>query len=129
MSKKQQRKNIIMTDNKENKKDFVVNIDELDIVAEDNEIPDVDKSDTDGILEKRETDSEQYDTIEEDFIKVGVAVTLNKSATKTITGLSIPSFAYRNSYRITKILPDRIIITAIGGRYAIAVKKTEVSKL
>lgn len=57
-------------------------------------------------------------------LKVGMTVKLKASATKTVTGLTIPAFAYRNIYKVSKILPSRILITA--GKYTIAVKSTDV---
>lgn len=57
-------------------------------------------------------------------IKVGTTVMLKNSVKTTVTGTPIPSYAYRNVYKVKKILPSRIILKA--GVYEIAVTKDDV---
>lgn len=57
-------------------------------------------------------------------IKVGTTVMLKNSVKTTVTGIPIPSYAYRNVYKVKKILPSRIILKA--GVYEIAVTKDDV---
>lgn len=44
--------------------------------------------------------------------KVGELVTIKETVTKTVVDTVIPVFAYKNIYKITKILEDRIIIAS-----------------
>lgn len=64
-------------------------------------------------------------------IKVGTRVKLKRTTKKTKTGCLIPQFAYRNTYKVSKILNDRVIIRTddhIGG-YAIPVLKSDLEIL
>ena len=53
-------------------------------------------------------------------IKVGTIVKLKDSTKTTVTGVEIPQFAYKNTYKVDKVLPGRIILRA-GISYTIAV--------
>ena len=59
-------------------------------------------------------------------IKVGDNVVINAKCKKTVTGTDIPSFAYRNVYRVKKILSDRIVIAC--GLLTYGVKESDVTK-
>ena len=52
-------------------------------------------------------------------IKAGAYVKLKGSATKTVTGVEIPAFAYKNTYKVKKVLPNRILIVANTLQYAV----------
>lgn len=62
-------------------------------------------------------------TVDNEF-KVGTAVMLKDSVSFTITGVAIPQFAHKNRYKISKILSNRVIITA--GYYTLAVSKDDI---
>lgn len=57
-------------------------------------------------------------------VSVGNKVRLKDTATTTVTGTKLPAFAYKNTYKVTKILPSRVIITA--NTYTIAVKVSDL---
>lgn len=57
-------------------------------------------------------------------IKEGITVMLKQSTKTTVTGTIIPDYAYKNIYKVKKVLPRRIIIKA--GMYEIAVSKDDV---
>lgn len=59
-------------------------------------------------------------------IKVGDDVVIIPACKTTVTGTAIPSFAYRNVYRVKKILPDRIVIAC--GLLTYGVKASDVNK-
>jgi hypothetical protein len=59
-------------------------------------------------------------------IKVGDDVVINPTCKTTVTGTEIPSFAYRNVYRVKKILPDRVVIAC--GLLTYGVKASDVNK-
>jgi hypothetical protein len=57
-------------------------------------------------------------------LKVGSIVTIKSTVTKTVTDTVIPAFAYKNVYRVEKILPNRIIIAA--GLYKLALNPYDI---
>lgn len=59
-------------------------------------------------------------------IKVGVKCKLKDSVTVTVNNQTIPAFAYRNTYVVSKILRDRILIKA-GLTYTLAVKDSDIT--
>ena len=61
---------------------------------------------------------------DDNLIKVGVKVKLKESTMTTVTGQKIPAFAYKNEYRVSKVIPCRIIISA--GTLTFAVKATDI---
>lgn len=60
-----------------------------------------------------------------DEVKVGMPVALKESCKTTVTGAVIPAFAYKNAYKVAKILPNRILIQA--GSYSIPVKREDIT--
>lgn len=60
-------------------------------------------------------------------IKVGDMVMLKPTVKATVTGTLIPVFAFKNLYKVEKILIDRIIITA--GTLKFPVKSTDVDNI
>lgn len=60
-------------------------------------------------------------------IKVGDMVMLKPTVKTTVTGTLIPVFAFKNLYKVEKILTDRIIITA--GTLKFPVKSTDVDNI
>ncbi len=62
--------------------------------------------------------------IEPKFFQVGSFVRIKENTTKTATGATLPSFALRNTYRVSKILDDRILIQA--GFYQTAVTMNDL---
>lgn len=62
-----------------------------------------------------------------DNLKVGDMVMLKDSTTSTVTGTIIPVFAFKNLYKVEKILTDRIIITA--GTLKFPVKASDVNNV
>lgn len=65
-----------------------------------------------------------HDTKPSHELKVGDMVTLRDGTASTVTGTIIPVFAFKNLYRIEKILTDRIII--VSGTLRFAVKSSDV---
>ena len=62
--------------------------------------------------------------IEPKFFQIGDFVRIKENTTKTATGATLPSFALRNTYRVSKILDDRILIQA--GFYQTAVTMNDL---
>ena len=62
-----------------------------------------------------------------DNLKVGDMVMLKGSTTTTVTGTIIPVFAFKNLYKVEKILTDRIIIAA--GTLKFPVKASDVNNV
>ena len=62
--------------------------------------------------------------IEPKFVQIGDIVRIKENTTKTATGAKLPSFALRNTYRVSKILDDRILIQA--GFYQTAVTMNDL---
>ena len=62
-----------------------------------------------------------------DNLKVGDMVMLKDSTTSTVTGTIIPVFAFKNLYKVEKILTDRIIIAA--GTLKFPVKASDVNNV
>lgn len=58
-------------------------------------------------------------------IKVGQKVMLKSETNATVTGQPIPTFAYKNTYVVDKVLPSRVIIKA-GTTLSFAVKKEDL---
>ena len=52
---------------------------------------------------------------------------LKETVKTTVNNMDIPEFAYRNSYKISKILNDRVLIKA--GQYVLAVKPDDIVEL
>ena len=59
-------------------------------------------------------------------IKVGSLVKIKKTTKTTVTGQELPMFAYRNTYKVTKILPSRVIISAGTLTIAVTVNDIEI---
>ena len=59
-------------------------------------------------------------------IKVGSLVKIKKTTKTTVTGQELPMFAYRNTYKVTKILPSRVIISAGTLTIAVSVNDIEI---
>ena len=59
-------------------------------------------------------------------IKVGQAVKIKTETKLTVTGQVIPAFAFKNTYKVVKVLPNRIIIGV--GTLQYAVKETDLVK-
>lgn len=57
-------------------------------------------------------------------VKVGDMVRLKKTAKSVVSEL--PKFAFKNTYKVEKILPSRLVLKA--GNYTIAVTKDSVTK-
>lgn len=62
--------------------------------------------------------------VEPKFFQIGDIVRIKENTTKTATGAILPSFALRNTYRVSKILDDRILIQA--GFYQTAVTMNDL---
>ena len=62
--------------------------------------------------------------VEPKFVQIGDIVKIKENTTKTATGATLPSFALRNTYRVSKILDDRILIQA--GFYQTAVTMNDL---
>ena len=62
-------------------------------------------------------------------ISVGDIVQLKKTVTETVTGTAIPEFAYKNTYKVDKILSDRVVLVLTGiGTFKLAVKLSDITK-
>lgn len=62
-------------------------------------------------------------------ISVGDIVKLKKTVTETVTGTPIPEFAYKNTYKVDKILSDRVVLVLTGiGTFKLAVKFSDITK-
>lgn len=62
-------------------------------------------------------------------ISVGDIVQLKKTVTETVTGTPIPEFAYKNTYKVDKILSDRVVLVLTGiGTFKLAVKLSDITK-
>ena len=62
-------------------------------------------------------------------ISVGDIVHLKKTVTETVTGTAIPEFAYKNTYKVDKILSDRVVLVLTGiGTFKLAVKLSDITK-
>lgn len=59
-------------------------------------------------------------------IKAGMSCKLKPSIKETVNHHEIPDYAYRNAYKVMKVLNDRIIIKA-GLTYTLAVKPEDVT--
>lgn len=59
-------------------------------------------------------------------VKVGSLVKIKKTTKTTVTGQELPMFAYRNTYKVTKILPSRVIISAGTLTIAVTVNDIEI---
>lgn len=59
-------------------------------------------------------------------MNIGISCKLKSSVKETVNHHSIPEFAYRNTYKVTAILNDRIIIKS-GLTYTLAVKPEDVT--
>lgn len=62
--------------------------------------------------------------VEPKFVQIGDIVKIKENTTKTATGATLPSFALRNTYRVSKILDDRILIQS--GFYQTAVTMNDL---
>lgn len=62
--------------------------------------------------------------MEPKFFQLGDFVRIKENTTKTATGANLPDFALKNTYRVSKILDDRIIIKA--GFYQTAVTMNDL---
>lgn len=62
--------------------------------------------------------------VESKFFQIGDIVRIKENTTKTATGATLPSFALKNTYRVSKILDDRILIQA--GFYQTAVTMNDL---
>lgn len=62
--------------------------------------------------------------VEPKFVQIGDIVRIKENTTKTATGVTLPSFALRNTYRVSKILDDRILIQS--GFYQTAVTMNDL---
>lgn len=61
-------------------------------------------------INKSEVEKKTMDTIP--TIKVGDKVKIKKTTTETVVGQPIKKYLYRNTYKVEKILPKRVIISA-----------------
>lgn len=50
--------------------------------------------------------------VEQKFVQVGDIVRIKEGTTKTATGVNLPEFALRNTYQVSKILDDRVLLKA-----------------
>ena len=66
--------------------------------------------------------------VEPKFFQVGDIVRIKENTTKTATGATLPAFALRNTYKVTKNLSDRVLIQAGFYQTAVTVNDLVLAK-